>query len=195
MLFPREHILTLPSFPALDRLALLLPFPLPAVPGLQVDPRLSRTSQVRYTNVEQLLTALPYYSIALGVAALGGAAYYVLSQPAAKEQLNHDVSVVKGKVEDMKSDRRSLTEKAQDVSISQRNLAGSKADPYLEKAIGKAEDVKEEAKGWFGKGESAADAAKRKVEEEKYFAQKKGGEIKEEVSRHFVFFEIVSLTL
>lgn len=81
-------------------------------------------------------------------------------------------------MDDLKTDRRSLAEKAHDTATSQRNLAGSKADPYLEKAIGKTQEVKEEAKGWFGKSENAADVAARKVEEEKLAAERKAGELK-----------------
>ena len=130
-------------------------------------------------------------SLILGVAALAGGAYwYLQNDPAAKAQLEHDVNKVKnkvdGKLDDLKADRRTLGEKAHDTATSQRNLGGSKADPYIGSALAKGaelkEDAKAEAKGWFGRSESAADAASRKVEEEKYYAQRKAGEVKDEVS-------------
>lgn len=125
---------------------------------------------------------------------IGGAAYYVLSEPAAKEQAKHDAAVVKDKVgglldkaedkiDNLKVDKRTLSDKAHDAYVSQKNLAGSKPDQAAMKVMDGVDHAKAATGGWFGRNETPDEQAKRLYEEEKLKARKLGREVKSEV-RH-----------
>ncbi|KAK4053183.1 hypothetical protein OIV83_001918 [Microbotryomycetes sp. JL201] len=110
----------------------------------------------------------------IAVLGLGGAAYYVMSEPAPRAQAKHDLEVVKDKASSLvhkAEDKLNVdTSKAynsrlRDFETSERNRAGSKIDPALGKVVESAHDAKEEVKGWFGARESEAEKAKRKAKD------------------------------
>lgn len=104
--------------------------------------------------------------------AIGGAAYYLLQQPAPRAQAQHDLQVVKDKASSLvgaaenklEVDTRSLGQKARDFETNERNRAGSKLDPALGGVVQAGADAKNEVKSWFG-AETEAEKAKRKAEE------------------------------
>lgn len=132
------------------------------------------------------------------LAGLAGAAlgvYWYTSDPAISDKQIHRAEDaasnayhsakdrVEDKVDNFNEDRRSLKDTANDTWTSQKNLAGSKADPALGSLLAKGQEVVEDGKSWLGasSSQSLTDKAKTEYEADKAALKSKGEEIKQEV--------------
>ena len=137
-----------------------------------------------------------------GCIAIGGGLYYYFSDQEhaakAKSELHHiehkaeDVyGAAKSKlagardsaehsVDKLKVDTRTWAEKAKDEVTSQKNLAGSKADPALGKALAKGQEVVNDGKSWFSSGTSKVDQAEADAKAKLESARVKAEQVKED---------------